>query len=387
MRPAHRTDFVPDPDRYSDFFGLIKDIRNKGIEVCLWENPYVSSLSELYDEGCEKGYFAKDPQGNPYPYQWVPSGLPGFPQTPVSGLVDFTNTDAVQWWKQQHEPFLRAGVKCFKTDFGEEIPWDAVFADGRSGFELRNTYSDLYNIAVTEAISDVHGDDGLIWARSGYRNTQATPVKWAGDGQTDWRSLRATLRAGLSQAFGGALFWSHDVGGFYGPAPEPELYLRWAQFAMWCSHVRCHGTSPREPWEFGQHVLEIFRASWAVRESLRPYFLETYNWSVATGQSFIRPLVFSDGAPLASRWLDDVFWAGRDVIVAPFLSPVGGRDVWLPQGEWVDLRTGALVTGPKEFVTQRSAFLPVFYRATSPFAASFAKATQIIQAASPGKIP
>ena len=378
MRASHRTDFVPDPDRYPDFFGLIADIRRQGVEVCLWENPYVSSLSELYDEGCEKGYFAKDDNGDPYPYQWVPSGLPGFPQTPVSGLVDFTNPAAGSWWQKHHLPFLKAGVKCFKTDFGEEIPWDAHFHDGRTGAALRNSYGDLYNLTVLEALRGVLGDEALVWARSGYRQVQATPVKWAGDGQTDWRSLRATLRAGLSQAFGGALFWSHDVGGFYGPPPDDELYLRWSQLAMWCSHVRCHGTTPREPWAFGAAVLPAFRQALAVRQALRSYFLHSYEWCLETQQSFLRPLILADQAPFAARWIDDMFWAGPDILVAPFLQAWGGRDVVLPPGDWMELGSGAVRSGPCELSVARTACLPVYMRTTSSFLADFCSARALV---------
>ena len=34
------------------------------------------------------------------------------------GLVDFTNPDAVEWYKDKLRKLLDMGVDCFKTDFG-----------------------------------------------------------------------------------------------------------------------------------------------------------------------------------------------------------------------------------------------------------------------------
>lgn len=367
MKPECRTDFRPDATRFPDFMGFVRELSGRGIAVSLWENPYVSSHAELYDVGARNGFFARTREGSVYPYQWVPPGLPGFPQPPLSGLVDFTSRLAVEWWKDLHRPFLRQGVLCFKTDFGEEIPFDARFSDGRSGLDMRNEYADLYNQVVFEVVREMCGEEGVIWARSGFRRAHSHPVKWAGDGQTNWRSLRATLRAGLSQGFGGAVFWSHDGGGFYGAPPDPELYLRWVQMGLWCSHVRLHGTTAREPWCFGESVFSNLRACLKVRELLQEYWSAVGHQCVAEHRSFMQPLCLVDDQDLALRHIDDQFAVGDDLIVAPFLDASGGRTLLLPKGTWVDLRTGQISEGSCQLQTPRTPFLPVFYRQQSLF--------------------
>ena len=376
MRAETRTDFVWDLSRWSSYETLIPRLRSKGFHVCLWENPYVSSATEtLYAEGTKKGYFAKNAAGQVYPYQWVPTGLEGFPQPPMAGLVDFTNPNARQWWKELHRPFLRAGVTCFKTDFGEEIPFDACFFDGSSGRQLRNVYADLYNTCVMEVLREECGEEGIIWARSGFVKMGQTPVKWAGDSQTSWSALRASLRGGLSQAVGGAVFWSHDIGGFYGPLPTPELYLRWAQVGLWGSHARMHGTTPREPWEFGERVMNQVRTDVARRHRLKSYFIESGKACVKDMQSFVKPLWLYHFTDLACFSIEDQFFSGSsDVMIAPFLSESGGRSVYLPEGMWILLTNQSRYEGRKSYFIERTEDLPVFVLEESKWLKLFVEA-------------
>jgi len=373
MRATTRTDFVWDDSRWSPFKDFIPWLRQQGFHVCLWENPYVSSATEsVYQEGVKLGYFAKDEAGNVYPYQWVPTGLEGFPQPPLAGLVDFTNPSARTWWKDMHRPYLKAGVTCFKTDFGEEIPYDAVFYDGSTGKQLRNVYSDLYNLCVMEVLEEECGDQGILWARSGYTKMAQTPVKWAGDSQTSWSALRASLRGGLSQAAGGALFWSHDIGGFYGPMPSPELYLRWTQVGLWGSHARMHGTSAREPWEFGESVLAQVKKDVAFRKNIRDYFVECGQSCVSERQSFIRPLWLAFPKDDFAWTIDDQFLAGsKDVIVAPYLTPEGGRRVYLPRGQWYCLANQKQYDGREFYDLERYPEALVFIECHSKWLATF----------------
>lgn len=361
MRADTRTDFVWDETRWESFGTFIPKLLSSGSEVCLWENPYVSIKSDLYQEGEKNGYFAKDKNNNVYLLDWVPDGLDGFPKPPLAGLVDFTSPAARSWWKSLHRPYIKSGVKAFKTDFGEEIPHDCIFSDGRTGFELRNTYSDLYNACVYEVLKEELDDQGIVWARSAFMHACSYPVKWNGDSQTTFRGLVASIRGGLSQACGGAIFWSHDSGGFYGQKPTSELYLRWVQAGLWSSHVRLHGTTPREPWEYEENVSNVLNVCFKVRSLLADYFVSEGEDCVKNATSFMRPLWLEEGCEELA-FIEDQFYAGRSFIVAPYLDSYGGRHVYLPAGPWIDIRSGSEISGGVKFFVERHDYTPVYFK-------------------------
>ena len=67
-------------------------------------------------------------------------------------------------------------------------------------------------------------------------------------------AIYAIESAGSPIGGAGFSFWANDLGGYFS-TPSPELYIRWTQFAFFCSHVRVHGGTPREPWLFGDEAL------------------------------------------------------------------------------------------------------------------------------------
>ena len=227
------------------------------------------------------------------------------------------------------------------------MPEDAQFVDGRSGREMHNLFVHLYSQAVYEAVEQVHGQ-GVVWRRPGYIGSQRYPGSWAGDTQTTWEGMAGALRGGLSAAFTGKSFWSHDIGGFVGQKPSEELYIRWMQFGLLSPFSRFHGTTPREPWHFGERALEATRAYAQFRYSLLPYLLAHGQESVETGLPLMRPMVmeFPDEPRIDS--IDDQYMLGPDLLIAPVFQPgASRRTLYLPKGSWWNLdRPGSAVSGP-----------------------------------------
>jgi alpha-D-xyloside xylohydrolase len=372
MKWRYYCDFRWDESAFPEPQQFIDALHSRGLKLCLWEHPYISVESDLYTTGVEKGYFLKRPDDQVYVIDYGLSLAPrpdGIVREATSdnswnarvAIVDLTVPEALSWFQDLHRPLLRMGVDVFKTDFGEDIPADALFANGQTGKEMHNLYPLLYNEAVAGVTLEEKGY-GLVWGRSGTAGSQRMPVCWSGDPAADFESLACTIRGGLSIGLSGIPFWSNDIGGYRG-MPDPDLYARWAQFGLFCSHSRMHGDSPREPWHFGEGVTAIVRRYIELRYRLFPYLYSCAHEAHRTGMPVIRamPLVFPADPNTMDK--DFQFMLGPWVLVAPIFNRAGTRSIYLPEGEWCDYWTGQWLQGPR-VVTARWALdvLPLYLR-------------------------
>ncbi len=361
-RPNLSCDFVVSETAFPDLVGMIRSLGEHGFKISLWELPYIVSDAPRYQEARDAGYFLRDEQGEAICADF---GIPASDGR-IHAVLDFTNSAARAWWQDQHRPLLHAGVAVFKTDFGEGVPLGAHAFNGMTGHELHNLFPLLYNAAVHEVITEETGRPGMVWGRSGWAGSQRYPAQWGGDPKTDVWSMGSSLRGGLSLALSAPGIWTHDIGGFYGPPPSPELYIRWAEFGLLSPLARAHGTTPREPWEFGDEALAVFRRYAKLRTRLNPY-LYTVAWEAhERGLPMLRPLLLEFPDDPITRGIEDAYLLGADLLVAPIFSeshePVA-RNLYLPAGEWVDFWTDERITGGR-YVTRVSALdtIPVYVR-------------------------
>jgi len=371
MRDEHYCDFEWDREWFPDPEGMIATLLEKGFKLCLWEHPYIDVRSDMYKEGKEKGYFIKRPDGTVYDRELVIKpmriskwGEEGERQYDLGGIVDFSNPEASKWYAEKHRPLLEMGVAVFKTDFGEEIPEDGVFANGKTGAEMHNAYSLLYNEAIFN-ITKEFSDKALVWGRSSFAGIQRYPLRWSGDPVSDFPSFALTLRGGLSYGMSGDPFWSFDLGGFRGD-PGPELYVRWAQCGMLISHTRFHGMSYRMPWKRGDEVLEIVKRYSDLRYELLPYIYGISLESTVTNVPVMRPLGLEFEDDPGSMSIQTEYLLGPSILVVPVLNPEGDVTIYLPPGDWYDLWTGEKKQGPSSHhITAALDHMPVFVRANA----------------------
>lgn len=333
LRRGHSSDLVWDTGAYPDPEEFLNAMDDRDIHVVLWEHPYLPVGTAAYETARDEGYLVNDRTGKPYLMDRLCES------TQRGAIVDFTDPNAVNWWQEKHRPLLKMGVDGFWTDFGEYLPRDAVLSNGRSGKSMRNEYPGLYNEAVYDVTADVHGEENaFVWARSGWIGGQQLPMYWSGDPQATFEAMGSTLRGGLSFALSGFPFWSHNIGGFSGE-PSTELYIRWAQFGLLSTQTIFHGTTPREPWEFGEQAVEIVRRFAELRYSLVPYLYSYAAVATETGLPVMRPLILEYQDDPAVRDDGTQYLLGESLLVAPIFESGNTASIYLPEGEWVDYWT------------------------------------------------
>ncbi|MGG0823327.1 alpha-xylosidase [Paenibacillus turicensis] len=358
MKGFHWTDFKWDEDVFPDPVGMISRLKEKGLKVCLWINPYIAQRSVLFEEGKAKGYLVKKPNGDVYQVDlWQPA----------MALVDFTNPDACEWFAGYLRELVDTGVDSFKTDFGERIPTDVVYYDGSDPVKMHNYYTYLYNKVVFEVLEQKIGkNEATLFARSATVGGQKFPVHWGGDCYADYESMAESLRGGLSLGMSGFGFWSHDIGGFENTAPS-HVFKRWLAFGLLSSHSRLHGSSSyRVPWAYDEEAVNVTRFFTKLKCSLMPYLYDIAVEASQKGVPTMRSMLLEFPQDPAAEVLDRQYMLGDSILVAPVFSEQGDVSYFLPEGKWTHLLTGEAVAGGKwrkenyDFMS-----LPLFVRENS----------------------
>ena len=339
MKELQWMDFRWNPKFFPDPEGMIRKLHERGLRVSVWINPYIAQKSPKFDEGARNGYFLKRRDGSVWQCDVWQAGM---------AIVDFTNPEARKWYQDNLRPLAEMGIDCFKTDFGENIPVDDVeWYDGSDPRLMHNRYTYIYNEAVFSLMKEMKGDDAIVFTRSGTIGSQSFPVHWAGDNVATYSSMAETLRGGLSLAFSGFGFWSHDIGGFE-ESTSPDLFKRWLAFGLLSSHSRLHGsTSYRVPWAFGEEACRVAAFFANLKKRIEPYLWLCAQEAHASGIPILRPMVLEFGPDDEMiKFLDRQYMLGPSLLVAPVFSEDGQVKFYLPKGRWISLIDGSSAEGP-----------------------------------------
>lgn len=335
--------FTWNDERFGDPPRFFRAMTERGITVSPNVKPALLDVHPRLDEVADAGVLvrrsadAAERHGEgPATGAWW--GGPG-------SFVDFTKPRAREHWKR----WLTAAV----LDQGTTSVWNdnceydgLVDADSRVDFDgaggtihgLRTVMANLMCHVTRDAIAE-HSPDArpYIVCRSGHAGIQRYAQTWAGDNSTSWETLRHNVATILGMSLSGVPHQGCDIGGFHGPRPEPELFVRWVQHGVFQPRFSIHSVNSdntvTEPWMYPEHTAYV-RDAIALRYRLFPYTYSLTARARDTGLPLVEPLVSAFQADPAGDENSSELMLGDSLLVANVLTPgAETRTVRLPEGE------------------------------------------------------
>ena len=263
---------------------------------------------------------------------------------------DFTNPDARELWKIYLKDRLVAlGVNSIWNDNCEYdglLDKDAEISFDKKGSTigaLKPVMATLMCKLSNEAVTE-HDKDARPYSvcRAGSAGIQHYAQTWCGDNYTSWETLRGNLPTILGMGLSGQPNEGADIGGFAGPAPGQELFVRWVQNGIFQPRFSIHSASDdntvTEPWMYPESK-ELIRELILFRYRMSPYLYSLEYEASQKGAPIMRPLVYEFQSDDISPDIDDEFMFGRDILVANVLEEgADARNVYLPKGcLWYDM--------------------------------------------------
>ncbi len=333
--------FTWNTDRFKNPRAYFAAMNEKGAQNVPNVKPGILLMHPMFDEFVKKDVFVKDSKTGGYGVGkwWGGDGA----------FWDFTKPQARRAWKD----YLIKNVIDVGTNsvWNDNCEYDSLLdKDCRCDFDGKGgTIGQLKPIMCTimckmsnDAVKE-HDPDARPYSvcRSGSSGIQKYAQTWCGDNYTSWTSLKYNIPIITGMGLSGQPNEGADIGGFAGPAPEEELFVRWVQNGIFQPRFSIHSASNdntvTEPWMFRDSV-DIIRQAILLRYRMTPYLYSAEYEAHVTGAPIMRALVyeFQNDENVYDESFEFMF--GRDILVANVLEKgAKTRKVYLPAGtRWYD---------------------------------------------------
>ena len=392
-------DWAMDPRDWPDPAGMMKELKEMGVELMVSIWPTVNPSNPVFGEMVERGLLAQSVHGV-HAHMAIPDTTPE--GVSMVAFYDATNPEAREFiWQRVKKNYLDYGVRVFWLDADEPelMPMHAEnirFALG-TGLEVMNIYPLLHQKGFYDGMQTAGQEEIINLSRSAWAGTQRYGAAvWSGDVRSRFEVLRAQIPAGLNLAMSGIPWWTTDIGGFMEGDIRTdyfkELIVRWFQYGVFCPLFRLHGVrlplnglygaqssgADNEVWSFGERNYEIIRNLLFLREKLKPYLRDLNREAHEHGTPPMRPLYYDFPADPAAVNLADQFMLGPDLLVAPVTEQGAvSRELYLPTGTtWVEAWNGQEFQGGQHLKANAPLErIPVYWRKGSKYQFKFEELT------------
>lgn len=335
-------------DKFPDPAAFVASYRDAGVQLVPNIKPALLRSHPRYDEVAAAGLFVSDADGQPVEAQFWDE---------VGSYVDMTKPAAAAWWRENvTAALLDHGIEATWNDNNEYELWDSRarfdgFGTPQPAAAMRPVLPLLMTRASRQAQVAARPDRRpYVVTRSGMAGLQRYAQTWSGDNRTEWKTLRYNARQSLGLALSGVSNSGHDVGGFSGPAPSPELLLRWVQAGVLMPRFSIHSWNDdrtvNEPWMYPE-ILPAMQRLMALRQRLIPFFYDLLLRHARDYEPMVRP-TWLDFPTDAEAWAEcDEHLLGPDLLAAPVMEQgASDRSLRLPAGaDWIHVWTGERFAG------------------------------------------
>lgn len=333
--------FTWNTTRFKDPKAYFSAMNEKGAQNVPNVKPGVLLCHPWFDRFKEQNVFVRDSKKDEYGVGMWWGGDGAF--------WDFTKPEARRIWKD----YLIENIIDVGTDsvWNDNCEYDSLMDkdcrcdfDGKGGTigQLKPIMSTLMCKIGGDAVVE-HNPDArpYIVCRSGSAGIQKYAQTWCGDNYTSWTSLQYNIPIITGMGLSGQPNEGADIGGFAGPAPEEELFVRWVQQGIFQARFSIHSASNdntvTEPWMY-RNSADLIRKAILLRYRMAPYLYSAEYEASQTGAPIMRALVyeFQQDPKVYEESFEYMF--GRDILVANVIEKgAKTRKVYLPAGcKWYD---------------------------------------------------
>jgi alpha-glucosidase len=330
-------------DKFPNPKAFAQSYNDAGVRLIANIKPALLLDHPAFDQAARAGLFLRDETGQVISEQfWDAPGA----------YLDFTNPMTRDWWQENvTTQLLRVGIQSTWNDNNEfEVtnPHSLAHGNGRQfpAIEMKPLQT-LLMVRTSRQAQLAHAPNEIpfLVSRAGFAGMQRYVQTWSGDNYTSWATLKWNIRMGLGLSLSGISNIGHDVGGFAGPKPDADLFLRWIACGIFMPRFSIHSWnedgSVNEPWMYPDLIDDV-RALFRLRLALIPYLKQLLADYRAHYRPVMRPIFYDfPNMPHCFAETDD-FMLGPDLLVAPVVEPDAvQRRVDLPPGtDWIDGWTG-----------------------------------------------